>query len=267
MNRRRPCFSSWHDLMAISWLLLLLLAAAVAQWLPLPYSPTQLDLQATTQGPNTAGHWLGTDPYGRDVAALLLFGARTALLLSLPTALLTTAVGALLGGAAGFWRNKSFPFDSLITGLMVVISSVPRLILVLTLAAVQAPSLSTIFFLLLCTYWIGPARLVRAEMLRVRELPFIAATRAAGLPTWRIFWRHALPNAKRPVLTAFPLSIASLIALETTLSFLGIGLPPETPSWGRLMAAITLDTSAWWLLVFPGLLLLATTFSLRQLSR
>lgn len=260
-------FSGWRNQLAISWLLLLLLSAAAAPWLPLPFTPNHLDLAATMQPPGVASHWLGTDPYGRDVLTLLVFGTRTALLLSLPAAALTTATGILLGGVAGFYRNSPLPIDSLITGIIAVIASIPRLILVLALAAVQPPSVATLLLLLLCTYWIGPARLVRAEMLRIREMPFIEAVRSAGIPGYRILLRHALPNTWRPALAVFPLSVASLIALETTLSFLGVGLPPEIPSWGRLLAAFALDPSAWWLLLYPAAILFVTSLALRQLSQ
>lgn len=259
--------SGWRNQMAIGWLCLLLVLAVVAPWLPLPFTPHNLDLAAVLQPPGTGSHWLGTDPYGRDVLALLLYGARTTLLLSLPAAVLTTATGILLGAIAGFYRNHPLPLDSLVTGLMAVIASVPRLILVLALAAVQPPSITTLFFLLLCTYWIGPARLVRAEMLRIREVPFVEAARAAGIPPYRVLLRHALPNTWQPALAVFPLSIASLIALETTLSFLGVGLPPDVPSWGRLLAAFALDPSAWWLSFYPASILLVTSLSLRQLSK
>lgn len=260
-------FSGWRNQLAISWLLLLLLSAIVAPWLPLPFAPNQLDLAATMQPPGTGSHWLGTDPYGRDVLALLLFGTRTALYLSLPTAILTTLTGILLGGVAGFYRNTPLPIDSLITGIIAIVASIPRLILVLTLAAIQPPSVTTLLVLLLCTYWIGPARLVRAEMLSIREMPYIEAVRAAGVPGYRILLRHALPNAWRPALAVFPLSIASLITLETTLSFLGVGLPPEVPSWGRLLAAFALDPTAWWLLLYPATVLFITSLALRQLSK
>ncbi|QNE40559.1 ABC transporter permease [Hymenobacter sp. NBH84] len=260
-------FASWRRRMAIGWLCLLLVSAVAAPWLPLPFAPDQLNLSATMQPPGTDGHWLGTDPYGRDVLALLLFGARTALRLSLPAAILTTILGTLLGATAGFYRNRPLPIDSLVTGLMAVISSIPRLILVLALAAVQPPSINTLLMLFLCTYWIGPARLVRAEMLRTRELPFIEAARAAGIPTHRILIRHALPNTWQPALAVFPLSVASLIALETTLSFLGVGLPPEIASWGRLLAAFSIDPSAWWLLLYPAAILFITSLALRQLSK
>ena len=260
-------FSGWRNQLAISWLALLLLSAMVAPWLPLPFAPNHLDLDATIQPPGTGGHWLGTDSYGRDVLALLLFGARTALRLSLPAAVFTTLTGILLGGVAGYYRNSPLPIDSLVTGLIAVIASIPRLILVLALAAVQPPSVTTLLVLLLCTYWIGPARLVRAEMLRIREMPYIEAVRAAGVPGYRILLRHALPNTWRPALAVFPLSVASLIALETTLSFLGVGLPPEVPSWGRLLATFAFDPTAWWLLVYPATVLFATSLALRQLSQ
>ena len=111
------------------------------------------------------------------------------------------------------------------------------------------------------------ARLVRAQMLRVRQLPFVEAARAAGLSEGQVWFRHALPHALHPLRTALPLSIAGLLGLESTLSFLGIGLPPEVASWGRLLATVRTEPSAWWALLFPSLLLTMSILSLNILSR
>lgn len=104
-------------------------------------------------------------------------------------------------------------------------------------------------------------------MLRIRVLPYIEAARATGLSGGQILWRHALPNAGRIIRTAFPLSLSTLIGLETTLSFLGVGLPAEMPSWGRILATARLDPTAWWLIIFPALALASTTLALRQVSK
>jgi peptide/nickel transport system permease protein len=141
------------------------------------------------------------------------------------------------------------------------------LVLVLALAAVQDASLLGLFVLLTLTYWPESAQLIRAELLRVRALPYIEAAKALGLSGGQILWRHALPNAWRTVRTAFPLSLSALIALETTLSFIGVGLPAEMPSWGRTLAAARLDPTAWWLIVFPAVALASTTLALRQLAK
>jgi len=303
--------------LAFVWLGLVALSAAVVTWLPLLYSPATVDLYGIDQPPLTASHWLGTDTYGRDVLAMLLFGARTVFLISFPVALAGTMLGVALGGIAGFWgnyrakfsplqygivgtllsfllgyffywavgivgllctgilwaifkqrqRQLPLPLDSLVLGLIAVVTSIPRLILVLTLAAVQSPSVGRLFLILLLTYWVLPAQLVRTELLRIRELPYVEAAYAAGLPPFWVLLRHALPNAWQSVITMMPLSVASLIGLETTLSFLGVGLPPSVASWGRLLAAAQQSPTDWWLIVIPGLVLLFTTLSLRQISK
>ena len=149
--------------------------------------------------------------------------------------------------------------------MITLLAAVPRLLLVLTVAAASEPTLWGVVLLLTLTSWPQAARLVRAEVSRVRQLPYLEAATAAGLPPWRVIWHHLLPNVWGPVATTIPLSIATLIALETTLSFLGVGLPPDIPSWGRLLAFSRIAQGSWWLLVFPGFCLLATTLSLRQL--
>ncbi|SMB96738.1 binding-protein-dependent transport systems inner membrane component [Hymenobacter roseosalivarius DSM 11622] len=315
---------------AVGWLVLIVSAALLAPWLPLPFPADSVDLNHIAQPPflppsvpDTSRHWLGTDGFGRDVLTALVYGARTALLVSLPAALFATVVGTFLGSAAGFWGNSGlrisivywlmgglllvgaveivstapsawwllllslaaaviigkslmrvpmlrrswpFPTDRLVLGAASLLSSVPRLVLILALAAVQDASLPGIFLLLTLTHWPEPAHLVRAELLRVRTLPYIESARAIGLSGGQILWRHALPNAWRTARTAFPLSLSALIGLETTLSFLGVGLPPEIPSWGRTLAAARLDPTAWWLALFPALALAATTLALRQLT-
>jgi len=319
-----------RSLVALSWLGFVLLIALSADWLPLSYAPRSTDLAHLTEPPllSTASprHWLGTDPFGRDLLANLIFGARTTLLVSLPAALLATGLGVLLGSAAGFWGNTALrikvgyllasigtilfaifslnglwptpalywplgvvaftlvtlaatsylsllrravalPVDRLVMSAVALLESIPRLVLVLVIASVQDASILSLLVVLSITYWTGPARLIRAEIMRVKVLPYIEAARAAGLSDSSILVHHVLPNASRSVRTALPLSIAALIGLETTLSFLGIGLPEGTASWGRLMASARLEPTAWWLITSPGLMLLCTMLALRQLAR
>ncbi|MBC6606434.1 ABC transporter permease [Hymenobacter sp. BT188] len=318
------------QMIAIGWLLLVASVGLLAPWLPLPFPPDSVDLNNIAQSPflppsdvKPSRHWLGTDGYGRDVLTALVYGARTALLVSLPAAFAATVLGTFLGSTAGFWGNSGFhipivywlitsllflgavglasdfpplwwtlllglvavtviskplmripmlrlswplPIDRLVLGAASLLASVPRLVLILALAAVQDSSLIGLFLLLTFTYWPEPAHLVRAELLRVRALPYIESARAIGLSGGQILWRHALPNAWRTVRTAFPLSLSDLIGLETTLSFLGVGLPSGMPSWGRTLAAARLDPTAWWLIIFPALALAGTTLALRQLT-
>ncbi len=305
--------------LALGWLVLVAALAVLAPLLPLPYPPAQPDLAHLAAPPLAAGtaHWLGTDPLGRDVLAELVFGARTAVGLSLAAAALAAALGALLGGAAGFWRNNGLrlpwpagaallgvawwalalpwaeaglivagaalassllglgrrgphlpvPFDAVVLGATALLGAVPRLVLVVALAGTMSLSMPGLLAVLVLTAWAGPARLVRAEMLRVKAQPFMHAAQALGLPAGRVWWRQALPHASRPLRTAFPLSLAGLLALESTLSFLGVGLPPEVPSWGRLLGTARLDPAAWWLVAGPGGALLLTILALQYLAR
>ncbi|MDB5267148.1 MAG: Peptide/nickel transport system permease protein [Hymenobacter sp.] len=267
---------------------------------------------------SAARHWLGTDPQGRDVLSILVHGTRTAVLLTLPAALLAALVGGLAGAAAGFWGNTArasfsywlmgaggmwwglqlpipalglalvlvggilaviansqsrplptwpLPVNALVMGTATALDTIPRLIVVVALVASIGLSATGLLAVLVLTTWPPMARLVRAQMLRVRQLPFVEAARAAGLSERQVWFRHALPHALHPLRTALPLSIAGLLGLESTLSFLGIGLPPEVASWGRLLATVRIEPSAWWALLFPSLLLTLSILSLNTLSR
>lgn len=163
-------------------------------------------------------------------------------------------------------RPLFVPIDELVLKATEVLTSVPRLVLVLSLAAISAPGIGNILLLLSLTYWSGPARLVRGEVLRIKVLPFTEAARMSGVPDFRILFRHVLPNAAGPLITAFAFGVGSLLALEATLSFLGIGLPPETPSWGRMLAEARLNPDAWWLIFFPVLSLCLTILAVQVIG-
>jgi peptide/nickel transport system permease protein len=301
----------------LGWLGLLVLVAAAAPLLPLPYPPGTPDLAYMAVPPfSAARHWLGTDPQGRDVLSILVYGTRTAVLLTLPAALLAALVGGLAGAAAGFWGNNAqaslpywlmgvggmwwglqlpipalglaliggalaviansqsrplpawpLPVNTLVMGAATALDTIPRLIVVVAVVASIGLSVPGLLAVLVLTTWPQMARLVRAQMLRVRQLPFVEAARAAGLSEGQVWFRHALPHSLHPLRTALPLSIAGLLGLESTLSFLGIGLPPEVASWGRLLATVRTEPSAWWALVFPSSLLTLSILSLDILSR
>lgn len=311
--------SSWSRTLAIAWLSAVLLTAALAPVLPLPYLPGTPDLAHVAVPPLSASnHWLGTDPQGRDVLSSLVFGARTAVLLTLPAAVLSALLGALAGGAAGFWGNAPrlavpywlgaagvgwwtlqlpvpllgvvvacvggsmglgyalrrhrsptwpVPLNAVVMGTAATLDTIPRLVLVVAMAAGAGVSAGGLLALLALTAWPHSARLVRAQMLRVRTLPFVEAARAAGASPLRVWLRHAMPHALQPLRTALPLSVAGLLGLESTLSFLGIGLPPDVASWGRLMGTIRNEPSAWWTLALPSICLISSILSLNYLGR
>ncbi|MBT9391858.1 ABC transporter permease [Hymenobacter sp. NST-14] len=190
---------------------------------------------------------------------------------------LVPASAWLPGVAAGSWillgrlrlgrRRVAVPLDALVLGLMSLLESVPLLILVLAAAAVQRPSLGGLVVLLSLTCWTTPARLMRAATLQVSAQPYLEAARAAGIPTGRLLVRHIWPNTRHVLLVRFPLTIALLIGLETTLSFLGVGLPPEVSSWGQLLAAVRFAPTAWWLVLWPGIMLVSTILSLHIMAQ
>jgi peptide/nickel transport system permease protein len=157
------------------------------------------------------------------------------------------------------------PADAFVLGSVALLGAVPRLILVVAIAGTGVEPVG-LMALLSFTAWPDMARLVRAQMLRVRVLPFVEAAQAAGLSPNRVWWRHALPHALQPLRTALPLSIAALIGLENTLSFLGVGLPPTVPSWGRLLSSARLAPEAWWLSVFPIIAITISILSLQSLT-
>jgi peptide/nickel transport system permease protein len=309
--------SKWNHWLALGWLTAVLLAALLA-----PTEALSPDLTHISTPPFCYPHWLGTTAQGLDVGLSMWQGARTLLLVSMPAAVLTLLLGAMLGGAAGFWGNTGWrvgwgptvaagatgtlliiappltsspvvwlvllgaltgfwalllarirrgptwavPLDTLISGLITLLNSVPLLVLVVAVAAVQRPSVGGIVALLSFTCWTVPARLMRAATLQISHQPYIEAARAAGIPARRILWRHIGPNALPVLLVRFPLTVALLISLETTLSFLGVGLPPETPSWGRLLAAVRQAPTNWWLILWPGLAIIFTILSLQHLA-
>lgn len=310
--------------LGVGWLVLVLSSGLLAPWLPLSFPPAVPDLLHVAEAPAWAAspaHWLGTDPQGRDVLTELLYGARQVVSISLPAAALATLVGALAGGAAGFWGNSGVrlpwagwlasaaaswwglalpgrwpvslslagiaglawgvgqrsptakpsgwlvPLDSIFQSMLTLLGAVPRLVLVLVFAAGPALGTSQVVALLVLVAWPEPARQVRAQMLRVRELPFVEAARAAGLPAAQVWYRHALPHACRPLVATAPLSLAGLIGLESTLAFLGVGRPPDVPSWGNLLGTLQQEPGAWWVLASAGGALVLTLVALQQLAR
>ncbi|MFC7667149.1 ABC transporter permease [Hymenobacter humi] len=180
-------------------------------------------------------------------------------------------VGAALALAAWVAHRAlpawPLPINAAVMGLATTLDTIPRLVLVVAMAAGVGVSTLGLLALLTLTSWPQSARLVRAQMLRVRALPFVEAARAAGVPAGKIWLNHALPHALQPLRTAFPLSVASLLGIESTLSFLGIGLPPDVAAWGRLMATVRNAPEAWWAFALPCFCLVASILSLSALSR
>ncbi len=213
------------------------------------------DLDAIFAPPSLT-HFFGTDSYGRDVFTRMLYGARVSLWVGFVSVGISISIGLSIGLVAGYFRGI---IDEICMRLVDIMLCFPSFFLILTVVAFLEPSVFNIMIIIGLTSWMGVARLVRAETLSLREREFISAARLAGASTTRILYRHILPNAMGPVLVTATLGIAGAILVESSLSFLGIGVQPPDPSWGNiLLEGKQALEIAWWLSVFPGLAILFT---------
>jgi peptide/nickel transport system permease protein len=209
-----------------------------------------------------APFYLGTDDLGRDVLSRLLYGARISLLVGLVAMVVTMAIGTAIGLAAGYHGGA---VDTLLMRFTDVMLAFPGLLLAVALVAVLRPSVWTIFVVIGLVSWTGVARVVRSETLSLRERDFVVAARAMGAGNGRIVFRHVLPNVAPTLIVIAALSTSGTILLDAGLSFLGIGVPPPTPTWGRMIQeASAYYRVAPWLMAFPGLAVLyaVLTFNL-----
>lgn len=210
-----------------------------------PFSFTRIELQ-----PPTSAHWLGTDEIGRDLLSRLLYGARVSLAVGLVTVALAIVCGTLVGLLAGYVGGT---LDAILMRLVDLLLAFPRIFLVLLVIALWGPSIWLVIAVLGLTGWMSTARLVRAQVLSLREMEYVHAARVTGASTWRVLLAHVLPNAMAPVLVSGSLMIGNTILAESTLSFLGLGVQVPTPSWGAMLNEARASWRvAWWLATFPG---------------
>src|SRR6056297_672183 len=253
-------FQRNHMAVVGAWVVVAAYLLAVMAPLLAPYDPSlQGDLvQMRLTGPSAA-HPLGTDHFARDIFSRMLYGARVSLSIGFIAVAISATLGTLIGAVAGYLGGW---VDSVLMRMVDVVISFPRLILLITIIAVFQPSIFLIVVVLGLTQWPGTARLVRGEVLSLREREFVQAAEVLGFSRIRILARHLIPNALVPVIVAATLGIGNTIVLEAGLSFLGLGVQPPTPSWGTMVDAgrgNLLD--AWWLSTFPGLAIVFTVLS------
>ncbi len=226
--------------------------AAVAAPLITTQDPLRIDLTHLLQRPS-GGHWLGTDLQGRDIWSRLVYGARVSLTVGLISQGIALTLGVTMGLLAGYYGRW---VDEIVMRLADVTLAFPTLLLLIAMVAAFQPSMGVVFATIGVVGWAGIARLVRGQVLVVRQLEYVQAIRALGARDWRIMVQHVLPNVIAPVVIAATLGVAGAIMAEAALSFLGLGVPPPTPSWGSMIAdGRDLDQlrRAPWTSVFPGL--------------
>jgi len=224
------------------------LAAERVIFPPVPFRPNQIDL-TNPFAPPSAEHWIGTDKLGRDVMAGIIHGSRISLSIGFVAVGIAVVIGVFLGALAGFFGGW---VDLVTSRLFELMLAIPTFFLLITIAAFLRPSIFYTMIIIGLTSWVGIARFTRNEFLKVRNLDYVTAATAIGLSDRRIMFRHILPNALAPVLVSVVLGIAAAILVESGLSFLGIGVPADTVTWGSILNEARSNTFAWWLAVFPG---------------
>lgn len=213
--------------------------------------------------PPSPEHWMGTDGFGRDMLTRVLFGARVSLFVGLATMLLSTLLGAVVGLIAGYFDAV----DGLIMRVMDGFMAFPSILLAIAIMASLGPRTENVILALTVVYLPRIARLVRGQVLVVREQLYVEAARTIGATNWRIIFKHTLPNSISPLIVQGSFTFAYAVITEASLSYLGAGVPPEIPTWGnQLQEGVPLMAAAAWMSVFPGLAITITVLGLNQLG-
>lgn len=257
-----------RDRAAIVCLVIIVLIVLMAIFAPLfakitghPVNHQYFDIGLSIDGqPVSPGgkFWLGADDVGRDVLVRVAYGARVSLIVGVVATLITVTFGTLVGLAAGYFGKI---VDTLLARLMDLMLSIPFLLFAISLASIYHTGLKIVIFVLAVFSWSSVARIVRGQVLSIREREYVEAARAMGAGSWRIMLVDILPNVIAPVIVYTTLLIPSAIVGEATLSFLGVGIQPPTADWGQMIADAQNNYHAWWFLVFPSIALLITTLA------
>jgi peptide/nickel transport system permease protein len=248
--------------------LAVMLAAAAAP-LVSPFDPLEQDIGQRLREPGWQDeqgrvHPLGTDHLGRDILSRIIFGSRIALLVGLAAVVISGVIGMLVGLVAGYFGGR---LDDVLMRLADVQLAFPFILLAIAVIGVLGPSLRNIIIVIGVSSWVVYARVVRGEVLSIREREYVHAAVALGSRNWRVLMTHVLPNTFTPWLVVATLDMARVIVIESALSFLGLGVQPPTPTWGGMLAdgRVYLST-AWWLATFPGLAILVTVLGINLLG-
>jgi len=223
-----------HNVLSTAGAVLIVVFVACALFAPwiAPHDPAYIDLPSRLMAPSAA-HWFGTDELGRDILSRVIYGARISMLVGSSVVAASLTLGLIFGSIAGFYGGMTDRFLNVV--VMNAFMSFPGILLAIAFVAFLGPGIFNLIFALSIGGWVGYARLVRAQVLAVREREFVEAARALGASDLRIVVRHILPNIIQPVLVQAAIGMAGAILAEATMSFLGLGVPPPTASWGAML--------------------------------
>ena len=251
--------------LALFGLIIVMTLFAIAVFAPLisPYNYKNIDVQNILMPPSST-HFFGTDDLGRDVCSRMIWGARISLAVGFVSVGISTLIGITLGALAGYYGKF---VDIIIMRFVDIMLCIPGFFLILAVIAFLGANIFNIMIIIGLTSWMGVARLVRAEFLSLKEREFVLGAKASGASDFRIIFIHILPNALSPVFISAVLGVAAAVLLESSLSFLGLGIQPPTPSWGNILTEGKSNIEiAWWLSVFPGLAILITVLGYNLLG-
>ncbi len=267
--RTAELLPGWLARLAAALVAGFLLIAAFAPLIA-PHDPAATDLLLRLNPPAwmEGGDWaypLGCDPLGRDILSRIIYGARVSIFVGVVVVVIATLIGIAAGLIAGYLRGW---IDQVVSGLVDVLLGFPYLIFAVGLMAMMGPGLLNMVLALAYKEWVVPCRVVRSETLAARETEYVTAARAIGAPSLTIMVQEVLPNILSPVIVVATVRVAQVIILEASLSFLGLGVQPPTPSWGSMVAdgrGFILD--AWWVSTFPGLAILLLVLAINVVSQ
>lgn len=249
--------------------LILLVLVSLAAPLIAPRNPQKVDVRLRLKPPaweegGSASHLLGTDALGRDVLSRLIYGGRVSIVVGLSSVAISGAIGVVLGLVSGFFGGK---LDDLISGFSEIQLAFPFILLAITIMAVIGPGLLNIILVLGVSRWVAYGRVVRGQVISIREREFIEAARALGYPLHRVLFMQVLPNTLSPLIVIATFAVAGNIISESSLSFLGLGVPPSVVTWGGMLSeGREYLRGAWWMATFPGFAIMATVLSVNLIG-
>jgi peptide/nickel transport system permease protein len=253
----------WFLLIPLALITVMVTTAILAEWLT-PYSPTDISLTDRLRPPfwekgGSLAHPLGTDPMGRDLLTRMIYGARVSLVVAILALFVGGGIGAALGLIAGYYGGR---LDALVMRVADTTMAFPIILFAILFVVILGGSVATTVFAVALVLWARYARVIRGEVLSLRERDFVAQARIAGCSSMRIILVHLFPNILNTLVVLLSLQVGWVIIVEASLSFLGAGIPPPTPTWGSMIAeGRDYIATAWWVSFFPGLAILATVLS------